>query len=352
MRCCLCDDFLEGRYLKHSFFETEKYCVFHQDQRRVCYACARLEPLPTKKGREGFVALPDGRFSCPHCIMTAVMDSNEARPLYLEAVDFMERVLGLRIPSGMREVPVLAVDVPSLNEQKEQSDRAQKRNVATVRGLTLYTTSVQTVTHVTYMPSGQLQRDPRTGQLVTVVQPLQRISLEHLPTREVTAVLVLFGLPRDLTASILAHEAMHVYFKLSGSGGEGRGTGPGFPVDLQPQCEEGLCQLVAERYLADREQRARFGGGGGGGGGGAGSTKPPTMSSVISSATSTASPTQADSDSEARDARLREYFQFAIHSDRSDVYGYGFRAAHTAVLALGLEVVLEHVRHTRALPVV
>lgn len=30
--------------------------------------------------------------------------------------------------------------------------------------------------------------------------------------REVTAVLVLMGLPRTLTASILAHEAMHVWY--------------------------------------------------------------------------------------------------------------------------------------------
>jgi predicted RNA-binding protein (virulence factor B family) len=33
--------------------------------------------------------------------------------------------------------------------------------------------------------------------------------------REVSAVLVLFGLPCDLVASILAHEAMHVWIKLS-----------------------------------------------------------------------------------------------------------------------------------------
>jgi hypothetical protein len=33
----------------------------------------------------------------------------------------------------------------------------------------------------------------------------------------VTAILVLYGLPRDYTASILAHEALHAYIRLAPS---------------------------------------------------------------------------------------------------------------------------------------
>lgn len=47
--------------------------------------------------------------------------------------------------------------------------------------------------------------------------------------RAATAVLVLFGLPSDLTASILAHEAMHVWCSLTKD----------FPFILPPHVEEG-----------------------------------------------------------------------------------------------------------------
>ncbi len=46
------------------------------------------------------------------CVRTAVFDSQEAQPLYLRVVDFMEKVVGLRIPPGMRDIPILAVDIP------------------------------------------------------------------------------------------------------------------------------------------------------------------------------------------------------------------------------------------------
>ena len=335
LRCCVCEGFLEGRYLKHSFFAEEKYCVVHEDQRRVCYSCARLEPFgATARGsKEGaFVAIPDGRFSCPSCIMTAVLDSSEARPLFLEAVDFIERRLGLPIPPGMRDVPVLAVDATSLNEQQQHSDK--KRGMPSVRGLTLYTTSVRTVTQISYVTPGQFQWDAHTGLMrAPQAVPQPRYTVEHHPTREVTCVLVLFALPRDLTASILAHEAMHVWLKLSSGVWA-------FPTDLARPCEEGLCQLVAERYLADREQTKR-GVSGTGTGVGAGAER-----RVLGLARGPG----ADAESEARDAKLREYFQFAIHTDRSPVYGDGFRAAHRTVAALGLEVVLEHVKATRDLP--
>jgi hypothetical protein len=44
-------------------------------------------------------------------------------------------------------------------------------------------------------------------------------------SRSVSAVLVLFGMPRDLTASVLAHEAMHVWLKLNKD----------VPFELQPK---------------------------------------------------------------------------------------------------------------------
>lgn len=49
------------------------------------------------------------------------MDSSEAAELYAQIVDFMETYLQLRIPPGMREVPVLAVDFKTLNENAKSA---------------------------------------------------------------------------------------------------------------------------------------------------------------------------------------------------------------------------------------
>jgi len=247
--------------------------------------------------------------------MTAVLDSSEALPLYLEAVDFLERGLGLRVPPEMRQVPVLAVDVPSLNEQKQQAN-ANKRT-PTVRGLTMYTTT--TTVSISHVQPGGYQWDAYTGQFIVRPGAQQRYTAQRNPTREVTAVLVLYGLPRDLTASILAHEAFHVYLKLSREeGGE-----EGFPTDLSPQAEEGLCQYVAERYLAHRERQQ-----------------------TLVPATAAAGEREA----RTRDERLRQYFQQSIFADRSEIYGEGFRRANRCIANLGLDIVLEHVRTNKRLP--
>lgn len=53
----------------------------------------------------------------------------------------------------------------------------------------------------------------------------------------VTAILLLAGLPRLLTGSILAHEVMHAFFRLAGY------------RDLPSEVEEGTCQLMALLWL-------------------------------------------------------------------------------------------------------
>ena len=136
-RCCVCDAILRGQYLRHSFFEEEVYCVTHVGSRQ-CFACSRKESSTScGNKREGFTELHDGRVSCMECISTAIVDSQEALPLYLEAVDFMEKVLGLRIPEGMRDVPVLAVDLPSLDEQQTGAKTGHAGSESVTRGLTL-----------------------------------------------------------------------------------------------------------------------------------------------------------------------------------------------------------------------
>lgn len=291
-RCILCDGQLKGSYRRHPFFSAEAYCTQHEQQLPRCFSCLRYEPLPTpsRRGgsRERFHHLSDGRVSCPDCISTAVLESGEAAALYREVLAFLRTGLGLAIPPGMAEVPVLAVDMPSLNEQRPHSLKPQHRAApaeAVCRGLTL--SSIGTTQHV----SQNSVYNPRTG----ATSRSQPVLLSVSERREVSAVLVLYGLPRLLAASILAHEAMHVYLKLS----------PAMPFHLPPLVEEGLCQFAAMRYL---EEQPRDGTG------------------------------------------LRDFFCFQISSDSSPVYGQGFQAACTCCSALGLHTVLDIVRETKLFP--
>lgn len=69
---------------------------------------------------------------------------------------------------------------------------------------------------------------------------MQSYPVEHRECR-ITAILILFGLPRLLTGSILAHECMHAYLKLCTD------------TKLSPTVEEGLCQLMAYLWI-ERQQ--------------------------------------------------------------------------------------------------
>eukprot|EP00601_Ochromonadales_sp_CCMP2298_P036899 CAMPEP_0173356824 /NCGR_PEP_ID=MMETSP1144-20121109/18537_1 /TAXON_ID=483371 /ORGANISM="non described non described, Strain CCMP2298" /LENGTH=351 /DNA_ID=CAMNT_0014305691 /DNA_START=188 /DNA_END=1240 /DNA_ORIENTATION=+ len=116
-RCCLCTSIMDGMYHRHPFFSSEMYCVGHE-QRQSCFSCGRKEPLPTSS-RGGFTDLLDGRKVCADCAPSMVVDSAQAALLYREVVRFMG-TLGLPIPPGMLDVPVLLVDARSLNENRSK----------------------------------------------------------------------------------------------------------------------------------------------------------------------------------------------------------------------------------------
>ena len=59
-------------------------------------------------------------------------------------------------------------------------------------------------------------------------------------TCSVSAILVMYGLPRLLTGCIIAHELMHAWLRMRNV------------ASLDPQVEEGLCQLMAMLWL-DRQ---------------------------------------------------------------------------------------------------
>lgn len=302
-KCSLCCDAIHGKYYKHPFFADELYCVGHESVVKSCFACNRKEPLP-KSRKEGFAELPDGRSICSDCVTTCILDSEEARPLYLEAVNFIEKELKIPIPPGMRDVPILAVDLPSLNENMQKGSGKSNHNTAITRGLTLSTRG-----EIRHMSPGAITWNPLTGEFITLrSNNLHRID----EIRDVTAVLVLCGLPRDLTASILAHEAFHVWIKLSKH----------MPYSLPPKVEEGMCQLLSSKYLLYLEsssQRNHFG-------------------------------REIDSETKAKNSQLRNYFQFTIETDPSPVYGDGFREAAEACQVLSFDIVLEYIRDNQMFP--
>jgi Protein DA1 len=261
---------------------------------------------------ESFSDLPDGRAICMECVSTVILDSAEARPLYEDILVFMERVLGLAIPPGMREIPILAVDLPSLNEQR--SNGQVNHSTSVTRGLTLSTRA-----EVRHMAAGQMVWDPRSG---FVSQGPPRIFRTD-EVRDVTAILVLFGLPKDLTASILAHEALHAWLKLKKD----------FPFHLPSEVEEGMCQVLADQYLEYLEKT--------------GSSA--TMSGARGGR-SAGSLEREDAEVRRKESKLRRFFRHSIATDRSPVYGDGFRAAKKCVDEVGLDVVFEHIRDHKRLP--
>ncbi|KAL7555305.1 hypothetical protein ACHAWF_018986 [Thalassiosira exigua] len=319
-------------FLRHPFFERERMCPHHlgsacrasfrrSDPRdsgasalpseevlgdvRRCAGCHRFEPArPSKR----FVDVGDadtGRCVCLACCRTVVTTSEEGRPLWGKVADFFEGPLGLLTAEesssrgggvtrkDMEDIPVLIVGTDALNDERRrpgaESDAHghgdDDRHRLTTRGLCL--------------------SERHRGGDVTV-----------------TAVLCLSGLPADLTASILAHEATHAWIKLH----------PNFsraePLPLK--VEEGIAQLVAFLFLNDLESAEE-------------------MSSPSSQHSSQVSEDEKDDDSNPSDERLRQYFRFCIETDEGD-YGEGFRAAARVYAEMGMQELLYHVALHRDFP--
>lgn len=138
------------------------------------------------------------------------------------------------------------------------------------------------------------------------------------PTRcEITAILVLYGLPWLLTGSILAHEVMHAWLRLSGY------------AHLTPKVEEGLCQLMALLWLERQQQGPRTA---------AGKTRSSSMASTEGSG------------AVGYEERLAAFLGHQIRTDASPVYGDGLREALDAFQRFGLQTVLAHVKRAGKLP--
>ncbi|KAK9064845.1 hypothetical protein SSX86_016227 [Deinandra increscens subsp. villosa] len=306
-KCDVCKHFIPTNaaglieYRAHPFW-LQKYCPSHEhDGTPRCCSCERMEARDTK-----YLLLDDGRKLCLECLDSAIMDTHECQPLYLEIQDFYEG-LNMKIE---QQVPLLLVERQALNEAME-GEKNGHHHMPETRGLCL--SEEQTISTIT--------RRPRVGagRLVDMfTEPYKLVR-----RCEVTAILILYSLPRLLTGSILAHEMMHAWLRLKGFS------------NLPPNVEEGICQVLAHMWL-DSEIMAGSG-----------------SSNIASTSSSSSAPASASSKKGKRsdfEKQLGEFFKHQIESDTSAAYGDGFRDGEQSVLKYGLRSTLDHIRLTGRFP--
>ncbi|CAJ1929919.1 unnamed protein product [Sphenostylis stenocarpa] len=331
-RCDVCKNFIPTNssglieYRAHPFW-LQKYCPSHElDGTPRCCSCERMEELTdgsvpflllsfrSVQPRDAkYLLLDDGRKLCLECLDSSIMDTHECQPLYLEIQEFYE---GLNMKLE-QQIPMLLVERQALNEAMEGEKNASgHHHLPETRGLCL--SEEQTVTTIS--------RRPRIGAGYRVIDMITE-PYKLIRRCEVTAILVLYGLPRLLTGSILAHEMMHAWLRLKG-----------YP-NLSPEVEEGICQVMAHMWL-DSELYSGSGNDG-------------ASSSSLSSSSSSPSSSTASSKKGKRsnfEKKLGEFFKHQIESDTSSAYGDGFRSGNQAMLKYGLKRTLDHIHMTGSFP--
>ncbi|XP_059628071.1 protein DA1-related 2-like isoform X2 [Cornus florida] len=300
-KCEVCHQFIPTNgaglieYRCHPFW-TQKYCPSHEHDTARCCSCERLESWNMR-----YISLGDGRSLCLECMESAIMDTGDCQPLYHAIRDYYE---GMNMKLD-QQIPMLLVERQALNEAIV-GEKNGYHHMPETRGLCL--SEEQTVTSI--------HKRPRIGghRLVGMRTQHQKLTRKC----EVTAILVLYGLPRLLTGAILAHELMHGWLRLKGY------------RNLNPEVEEGICQVLSYMWLeAEVMPGSR------------------NMPSTSSSSSYSSSKKGGKSDVENK---LGEYFMHQIAHDASPAYGEGFRAANTAVNKYGLRRTLDHIGLTGSFP--
>ncbi|KAH7300814.1 hypothetical protein KP509_24G079900 [Ceratopteris richardii] len=295
-KCDVCKDFIPANrtglieYRAHPFW-GQKYCPTHEyDSTPRCCSCERVESKDVQ-----YISLEDKRKLCLECLHTSIMDTGECQPLYHEIRDFFE---GMQMKIK-QEIPMLLVERQALNEAVE-SERDGQHHMPETRGLCL--SEEQTVNTIFKRPR--------------IVAGNRFIDMRIGPTKltrhcEVTAILVLYGLPRLLTGSILAHELMHAWLRLNGF------------RNLLPEVEEGICQVIAHMWLE---------------------------SEVMAGSSNSSSSKKSKAPRTPADKKLGEFFLHQIANDSSPIYGSGFRAGHSSMMQYGLKRTLDHIKYTGRFP--
>lgn len=301
-KCEVCHEFIPTNaaglieYRCHPFW-SQKYCPSHEhDNTARCCSCERLESWNAR-----YYCLEDGRHLCYECMESAIMDTGDCQPLYHAIRDFYE---GMNMKLE-QQIPMLLVERQALNEALV-GEKHGFPHMPETRGLCL--SEEQTVTSI--------HRRPRIGghRFIGMRTRPQKLTRKC----EVTAILVLYGLPRLLTGAILAHELMHGWLRLKGY------------CNLNPDVEEGICQVLSYMWL-ESEVMPGF----------------KNMPSTSAASSSSSSKKGGKSNVENK---LGEFFMNQISQDASPAYGGGYRAAIAAVNKYGLRCTLDHIRLTGNFP--
>ncbi|GJN09420.1 hypothetical protein PR202_ga27426 [Eleusine coracana subsp. coracana] len=200
-----------------------------------------------------------------------------------------------------QQVPLLLVERQALNEAM-----VAEKNVGNMKWL-----------------FGLILRRPSIGPGNRIID---MITGQYKLTRlcEVTAILILYGLPRLQTGSILAHEMMHAYLRLKGY------------RNLPPEVEEGICQVLSHMWL---ESEIITG------------SSDNAASSSTSSSSSYSTPTSSKKGARTEfEKKLCAFIKHQIETDPSEAYGDGFRAGNQAVDRYGLRRTLDHMKMTGSFP--
>ncbi|XP_065872834.1 protein DA1-related 2 isoform X1 [Euphorbia lathyris] len=286
-------------YRCHPFW-SQKYCPSHEhDNTARCCSCERLESRNAR-----YYCLEDGRSLCLECMESAITDTGDCQPLYHAIRDYYE---GMNMKLD-QQIPMLLVERQALNEAIV-GEKNGYHHMPETRGLCL--SEEQTVTSI--------QRRPRIGshRLVGIRSQPQKLTRKSC---EVTAILVLYGLPRLLTGAILAHELMHGWLRLKGY------------RNLNPEVEEGICQMLSYMWLESEVLPSKG------------------MMPSTSAASSSSSSSSKKGGRSNVENKLGEFFMHQIANDASPAYGGGFRAANAAVNKYGLRRTLDHIKLTGDFP--
>jgi hypothetical protein len=184
-RCAIGGEILKGEYVVNGW--EEAFCEEHEAGLPKCFSCGR--PICQRLTRGG-VEYGDGHAMCNRCRPSAVDDVTAGQGILDEVQSTLAR-LGMDI--GAVASPLRLVD------QAELSRRSDKPYTTNPTGMACHTTLTE------------------NGRVVK---------------REVEAILILCGLPREHFAAIAAHELGHMFLFMNE-----------FP-DLESLVEEGLCELA------------------------------------------------------------------------------------------------------------
>ncbi|KAL6581008.1 hypothetical protein OROMI_006931 [Orobanche minor] len=171
-RCRACDYPITEREFSLSGRDAYHKSCFKELTHPKCEVCHQFS------WNTRYISLGDGRRICLECMESAIMDTGDCQPLYHSIRDFYEG-MNMRID---QQIPMLLVERHALNEAIE-GEKHGFHQMPETRGLCL--SEEQTVTSVRKRP-----RMERSGLVGIRTQP------EKLIRRcEVTAILVLYGLP-------------------------------------------------------------------------------------------------------------------------------------------------------------